>query len=269
MPPSLGVVFDEVGDGVFRRRYESLDLNVGVVIGEDGVLVIDTRSTEQEAAELRDELAQLTRKPVKWVVNTHWHWDHAYGNAVFEDAEIWGHELCQIALETRGEEMKAAAKKWLPETSYDDIDRVRIVPPTRTFSERATVAIGRSVDLSYYGFGHTDNDIVVTVPHGDVAFFGDLIEEGAPPNFGDSHPVAWPLTLALASEFLPSTIVPGHGDVVDPAFVENQRQELVEVAELSAQVVAGDLEIEEASGQGPYDVEVMRVALLRAQAVTA
>ena len=99
------------------------------------------------------------------------------------------------------------------EQADDEIDRVRIVPPTRTFSERATVAIGRSVELSYHGFAHTDNDIVVTVPDGGVAFFGDLIEEGAPPNFGDSHPVAWPLTLRLASEALPSTIVPGHGDV--------------------------------------------------------
>lgn len=266
---SLGLVFDELAEGVFRRRYESLDLNIGVVIGEDGVLVIDTRSTEREAAELRDELAGLTQKPVRWVVNTHWHWDHAYGNAVFEDAEIWGHELCQIALETHGEEMKAAAKKWLPEASHEEIDRVRIVPPTKTFAERATVAIGRSVDLSYHGFGHTDNDIIVTVPDGGVAFFGDLIEEGAPPNFGDSHPVAWPLTLRLASESLPPTIVPGHGDVVGPGFVDSQHQELVEVAELSARFVAGEVGLEEACALGPYGVDVMRSALLRAQAVTA
>jgi glyoxylase-like metal-dependent hydrolase (beta-lactamase superfamily II) len=267
--PNLGLVFDELADGVFRRRYESLDLNIGVIIGEDGVLVIDTRASEREAAELLAELGGLTPKPVRWVVNTHWHWDHAYGNAVFEDAEIWGHELCQIALETRGEEMKAAAKKWLPEANHDEIDQVRIVPPTKTFSEQATVAIGRSVELRYHGFAHTDNDIVVTIPHGDVAFFGDLIEEGAPPNFGDSHPVAWPLTLRLASDSLPSTIVPGHGDVVDPAFVDAQHQELVEVAELSTRFVAGEIELDEASAQGPYDAEVMRGALLRAQAVTA
>ena len=267
--PYSRLVFDELADGVFRRRYESLDLNIGAVIGEDGVLVIDTRSMEREAAELRDELARLTQKPVRWVVNTHWHWDHAYGNSVFEDAEIWGHELCQIALENHGEEMKAAAKDWLPETDHADIDRVRIVPPTRTFAERATVAIGRSVDLSYHGFGHTDNDIVVTVPDGGVAFFGDLIEEGAPPNFGDSHPVAWPLTLRLASESVPPTIVPGHGDVVDPAFVETQHQELVEVAELATRFIAGEVGLEEACASGPYSVEVMRSALLRAQAVTA
>ncbi|HEU4895005.1 MAG TPA: MBL fold metallo-hydrolase [Acidimicrobiia bacterium] len=262
-------MFDELGDGVFRRRYESLDLNVGVVIGEDGILVIDTRSSEREAAELLDELGRLDRRPVRWVVNTHWHWDHAYGNALFEDVEIWGHELCQIALETRGEEMKASAKGWLPESSHAEIDAVRIVPPNRVFSETASVAIGRAVDLSYHGFGHTDNDIIVTVPDEGVAFFGDLIAEGAPPNFGDSHPVAWPLTLRLASESLPPTIVPGHGDVVDAAFVESQRQELAAVAELATSFVAGEVDIDEAAALGPYDVEVMRVALRRAQAVSA
>jgi len=262
-------VFDELADGVFRRRYESLDLNVGVVVGEDGVLVIDTRACEREAVELRDELRHLTPKPVRWVVNTHWHWDHAYGNAVFEDAEIWGHELCKLALETRGEEMKKAARKWLPESSHDEIDRVRIVPPTKTFSDRATVAVGRSVELGYHGLGHTDNDIVVTVPEGGVAFFGDLIEEGAPPNFGDSFPVAWPLTMRIASRSLPSVIVPGHGDVVDPGFVEGQIQELVAVSELASAFVAGKIDLEEASEGGPYDSDTMRSALLRARTVAA
>jgi hypothetical protein len=77
------------------------------------------------------------------------------------------------------------------------------------------------------------------------------------------------VTLRLASESLPATIVPGHGDVVDRAFVETQHQELVEVAELSTRFVAGEIGLDEASAQGPYDAEVMRGALLRAQAVTA
>lgn len=260
-------MFDELADGVFRRRYESLDLNVGVVVGEVGVLVVDTRSCEREAVELRQELTALTSKPVRWVVNTHWHWDHAFGNAVFEDAEIWGHALCKIALETGGEEMKTAARRWLPESQFAEIDQVRIVPPTRTFTDQATLAIGRSVGLGYHGLGHTDNDIVVTVPEGDVAFFGDLIEEGAPPNFGDSFPIAWPDTMRVASRSLPSVIVPGHGDVVDPGFVENQIQELVAVAEAASAFVAEELDLEKGSGRGPYDTDTMRSALLRARAV--
>lgn len=260
-------MFDEVGDGVFRRRYESLDLNIGVVVGTDGVLVVDTRASHRQGQELADELPAITDLPVRWVVNTHWHWDHTFGNQVFRRAEIWGHELCATALSSRGEEMKSAAREWLPAEAHAEIEAVEIVPPVKTFSDRASVNIGRSVELTYHGFGHTDADIVVRVPDADVAFFGDLIEEGAPPAFGDSHPVAWPLTLILARKDSPATIVPGHGDVVDARFVDMQREELAEVAEVASQYVKGEIGLDEGVVRGPYSDEVMRSALLRAAAV--
>ena len=268
-PFNVRAVFDQVAEGVFRRRYESLDLNVGVVIGEDGVLIVDTRASHHQAGELIAELGEITSLPVRWVINTHWHWDHVFGNAMFPDAEIWGHELCQIALVSRGEEMKAAAKEWLPGRHHEEIDQVEIVPPGKTFSERASLAIGLDVTMGYHGFGHTDADIIVTVPDADVSFFGDLVEEGAPPSFGDSYPVAWPLTLRLASASLSETIVPGHGDIVDPAFVRSQHEELVAVAEVATDYVNGEIGLEEAAMSGPYGEDVMRSALLRAQAVAS
>lgn len=266
-PSSVGLMFDHLGDGVFRRRYESLDLNVGVVIGEDGVLVVDTRSSLREAAGLIDDLAQLTDLPVKWVVNTHWHFDHTFGNGAFRHCEIWGHELCQIALTRRSTEMKRSAIEWLGPERADEVEEVEVVPPGRIFSERASLDIGRRVEMAYFGFGHTDSDIVVSIPGSDVAFFGDLVEEGAPPVFGDGYPLAWPLTLRLASESPPGAIVPGHGDVVDPDFVRIQHEELVAVAELSIRFVDGEIGLDDAAGSGPYPEQVMRSALLRAQAV--
>lgn len=262
-------MFDEIGEGVFRRRYESLDLNVGIVIGDDGVLVVDTRASQREAFELRDQLAQFTSLPVRWVVNTHWHWDHVFGNAVFPEAEIWGHELCQIALAERGEEMKPAALEWLSEDRWEEIDEVEIVPPSKIFSDKASIDIGRVVDLRYHGFGHTDADIVVLVPDSDVAFFGDLVEEGAPPSFGDSYPVSWPLALRLAMNEMPDTVVPGHGGVVGPGFVRSQHEELVAVAELATRFVTGDVGLDEAAASGPYGAEVMESDLIRAQAVAS
>lgn len=124
-------MFDQLGEGVYRRRYESLDLNVGVVVGDDAVLVVDTRSTRREAEELLGELRQLTSLPVRWVVNTHWHFDHTFGNGVFADVEIWGHELCQIALAERGQDMLAGVREWFPEERHSEIDDVRIVPLPR------------------------------------------------------------------------------------------------------------------------------------------
>lgn len=260
-------MFDQLAEGVFRRRYESLDLNVGVVLGEDGTLVVDTRASHRQAAELLEELPRITSLPVRWVVNTHWHWDHVFGNAMFPGAEIWGHELCQIALIQRGSELKSRAKA--PNQENPEIDEVEIVPPTKTFADRASLDIGRAIEMNYFGFGHTDADIVVAVPDADVSFFGDLVEEGAPPSFGDSYPVAWPLTLRLASENLSRTIVPGHGDVVDPGFVQSQHEELVAVAELATDFVNGEIDLDEAAASAPYAEEVMRRALLRAQAVAS
>ena len=260
-------MFQELGDGVFRRRYESLDLNVGVVVGDDGILIVDTRATDREAAELEADLAHLTSLPVRWVVNTHWHWDHAFGNSRFRGAEIWAHELTRVALETIGEEMKESAKKWLAPEYHGEIDQVEIVVPDHTFSESISLAIGRQVDLTYHGFGHTDADIVVRIPGSGVAFFGDLIEEGGPPNFGDSHPVAWPLTLRLAAADPPHVAVAGHGDIVDEAFIRSQHADLVAVADLATAHVAGELTLEEAAAAGPYPVAVMESALIRARAV--
>lgn len=236
-------------------------------MGEDGLAVIDTRSTHREAQVLLDELAKLSPKPVRWVINTHYHWDHVYGNAMFDGAEIWGHELCRLALQAVGEEMKESAKSWLPAELHGDIDEVRIVPPQSTFSDHVSLDIGREVSMSYHGLGHTDSDIVIRVPDAGVVFFGDLLEEGAPPNFGDSYPMAWPLSLRLASEDLPDVVVPGHGDTVNGEFVAGQLSELARVAELASAFLTGETELEEAAAQGPYPVDVMKSALLRAAAV--
>lgn len=260
-------MFDELAEGVYRRRYQSLDLNVGVVIGDAGVLLVDTRASHREAMELADELRSLTPLPVRWVVNTHWHWDHTFGNAVFPGAEIWGHELTQIALTDRGEEMKEDAKAWLDEEMHPQIDEVAIVPPTQVFSAKASLDIGRDVHLAYHGFAHTDADIVVEVEDADVVFFGDMIEEGAHPSFDDSHPTAWPVTLQLASHDTTGTFVPGHGDVVDRAFVNGQLEELGTVASIAQRLIAGEIDLDVATRSGPYPIEVMRTALLRAQAL--
>ena len=155
-------MFEELADGVFRRRYESLDLNVGVVLGEHGILVIDTRASHVEADELREELGSLTTLPVRWVVDTHWHWDHTFGNARFPEAEIWGHELCRKTMVELGDSMKEDAAAWLPDR-LDEIAEVVITPPTSVFDTAASIDLGPVVvEMTYHGRGHTDSDIVVT-----------------------------------------------------------------------------------------------------------
>ncbi len=100
-----------------------------------------------------------------------------------------------------------------------------IKPPTVTFRDALDLHLGgRDIRLWHPGLGHTDSDIVVLVD--DVVVAGDLVEEGAPPSFGDSFPRAWVETLGLLAGTISGTVVPGHGDIVDKAFVLTQRDEI-------------------------------------------
>jgi glyoxylase-like metal-dependent hydrolase (beta-lactamase superfamily II) len=258
-------MFEELANGVFRRRYESLDLNVGVVLGEQGILVVDTRASHVEADELREELRTLTTLPVRWVVDTHWHWDHTFGNARFPEAEIWGHELCRKTMVELGDSMKEDAAAWLPDR-LEELAEVVITPPTSVFESSASIDLGRVVvEMTYHGRGHTDSDIVVTV--GDVSFMGDLLEEGAPPVFDDGFPMSWPVTLESAAEIGSSIIVPGHGDTLDRAGAAAQLEEIRAVADLARRCLEEGFPVTEAAILGPYPPDVMASALERALAV--
>lgn len=252
--------FDEIGDRVFRRRYNELDLNIGVVIGEAGIVVVDTRASHQDADEFKAELRRLSRVPVVAVVNTHYHWDHVWGNARFPNVPIWGHVRCREYLETAGEVMRAAVLDQLPTEQHASVREVVTTPPTHSFTAVASIDLGdREVWLSYHGRAHTDSDIVVRVADSGVIFMGDLVEQGAPPQFGSSYPLDWPTTVEAIEVDLFPTVVPGHGDVVDPGFVRGQREELAAVAE----AVAAHPPESANPPAGPYPEETMAAAWAR------
>ncbi len=200
--------WDEVGDGCFRRRYETFDLNIGVVRGSDGVLVFDTRCHTEEAEELLDELRALGRAPVRRIVNSHWHFDHHWGNerfvqqsrtpmpgfaAVATDLEIWAQARFVEGLDHE----TAAAKEWLS-TSRPEwaslIGALQLAFPDRLVDDEHVIDLGdREVVLRHPGRGHTDNDLVLVASDSDVVYAGDIVEESAPPAYGDdSFPLEWP-----------------------------------------------------------------------------
>ena len=210
MPGMTG--WTEIGDRVFVRRYAFFDQNIGVVMGGDDVMVIDTRSSHVQGREVLDDLRELTTAPVTLVVDTHGHFDHAFGNHVFRPAPIWGHVGCGPFLERTGEARKARIATEVPELAADLADVV-IDPPDRTFSETADLDLGdRRVELRFLGRGHTDHDIVIRVPDAGVLFAGDLLENGAVPSFGDAYPLDWPETAFRVAELAQGVVVPGHGD---------------------------------------------------------
>jgi glyoxylase-like metal-dependent hydrolase (beta-lactamase superfamily II) len=260
--------WQEVGDRVFRRRYPALDLNVGAVLGDDEVLVIDTRSWRAEAEELLRELRTLTSLPCRQVLNTHAHFDHCFGNAIFRPAAFWGHERCAEDLRLHGEEQRRNVMGRYPDAAAD-LASLELVPPDRLVAERATVDVGgRRVELLHLGRGHTDNDLVAMVPDAGVAFAGDLVEQGAPPSFGDAWPLEWPATLERLLDVATPVVVPGHGDVAGPELIRVQAGEQHAVADLCRQVLAGELTTEEALRRGPYPSETLQMALDRARATS-
>ena len=207
----------------------------------------------------------MTTLPVRWVVDTHWHWDHTFGNARFPEAEIWGHELCRKTMVELGDSMKEDAAAWLPDR-LEEIAEVVITPPTSVFGTAARIDLGPVVvEMTHHGRGHTDSDIVVTV--GDVSFMGDLLEEGAPPVFDDGFPLSWPITLESAADIGSSIIVPGHGDYLDRAGAAAQLEEIRGVATLARRCLEEGLPVADAALLGPYPPEVMISALERALAV--
>ncbi len=236
----------EVGPGVFRRRYAAFDQGICVVVGDGEVLVADTRSTADQARELLEDLRWLTPLPVRVVVNTHVHFDHTFGNAQFAKAAIWGHTRCAGELLRNGEARRAGVVAWARGSGPDGaaladaVASVEIVPPRHIVGDDGGILEvgGRLVELHYLGRGHTDADLVLAVPDAGVVIAGDLVEEGAPPSFEDSYPLDWPETLdrvaALArSVALPgraAVVAPGHGAVVDVAFVEHQAEDLRAIA---------------------------------------
>ena len=203
----------EIGDRVFVRRYAFYDQNIGVVLGDGAALVIDTRSTHVQGREILADLRMLTTDPVTTVVvDTHGHFDHAFGNHVFRPATIWGHAGCPRFMARNAEPKKAQIALAEPSLA-GELAEVVIDPPDRLFETATTIEVGgRPVELRFLGRGHTDHDIVVLVPGADVVFAGDLVEGGAVPYFNDGYPLDWPATAEALAGLVTGTIVPGHGD---------------------------------------------------------
>jgi glyoxylase-like metal-dependent hydrolase (beta-lactamase superfamily II) len=245
-------VWVELGDRVFVRRYPFFDQNIGVVLGDGEVLVVDTRSTHVQAREILTDLRELTAAQVTVVVDTHGHFDHAFGNSVFRPATIWGHDRCVTFMARTGEARRAVIAAEEPEIAAD-LSEVVIDPPDRTFAETAYVEVGgRHVELRYLGLGHTDHDIVMNVPDAGVLFAGDLVENGAVPFFGDGYPLDWPETTSRVAELVVGVVVPGHGDQADRAFAESQAASLAGLAELGRRVHRGELSEEDALPLTPF-----------------
>lgn len=245
----------EIGDRFFVRRYAFYDQNIGLILGNGEAVVIDTRSTHVQGREILDDVRALTSLPITTVIDTHGHFDHAFGNAVFRPATIWGQAGCVPFMERTGERRKPRIAADEP-TLAADLAEVVIDPPDRTFDAFATIEVGgRAVELRYLGRGHTDHDAVITVPGTDVVWAGDLLEQGNVPFFGDSYPLDWPATAATLARLVDPArgiVVPGHGDHAGRAFADAQAASFTALVEAAQRVAAGDVTLDDAIATQPF-----------------
>jgi glyoxylase-like metal-dependent hydrolase (beta-lactamase superfamily II) len=262
-------VWTEIGDRVYVRRYAFYDQNIVAVRGDDGFLIVDTRVSHRQADEILADLRELGAEPVRAVINTHGHNDHAFGNHRFRPAPIWGHARCARMVTETGAAQLAAVAAAIPALA-DELAEVVLDPPDRTFDGDSAVvdfdAGGRPIELRYLGRGHTDNDIVVLIPDADVLLAGDLVENGAPPFFGDGYPIDWPATLEQMVELATGVVVPGHGDHADRAFVVRSMVEIRTIAELATLVHHGTIGLDDAVLRTAYPADAAREPLERALA---
>ncbi|MFI8302811.1 MBL fold metallo-hydrolase [Streptomyces sp. NPDC085927] len=224
--------WERLAPGVGRCRLPVWDCTAGLVVGADAVLLVDAGSSLREGARLRTEAQALAGRRVTHLALTHSHFDHVLGAAVFAGAEVFGAVGLDTVLARGHEELRADAERHGLDTRKAQEAVDALVTPRHTVAGEWTLDLGggRRALLANMGPGHTAHDLAVLVP-GDpgVVFCGDLVEESGEPQAGpDAVPSQWPgaldRLLALGGE--DAVYVPGHGAVVDAAFVRAQRDAL-------------------------------------------
>ncbi|MDO0933059.1 MBL fold metallo-hydrolase [Streptomyces sp. DG2A-72] len=234
----MSVTWEELGwerlaAGVGRCRLPVWDCTVGLVVGAGAALVIDAGSSLPEGARVRAGAQELAGHRVTHLALTHPHFDHVFGAGAFAGAELYGAVGIDTAYSHTGrEELRTDSVRHGLDAGLADEAVQALTPPRHHVSGEWTLDLGggRQVLLANVGPGHTAHDLAVLVP-GDpeVVFCGDLVEESGEPQAGaDAVPTHWPAALDrlldLGGE--DALYVPGHGAVVDAAFVRAQRNAL-------------------------------------------
>ncbi|CAA9370150.1 MAG: MBL-fold metallo-hydrolase superfamily [uncultured Nocardioidaceae bacterium] len=265
--------FTEVAHRVWVARHAWLDVNVTVVAGDRGLLVVAALGADRAARALAEELRRLGRGEVVAVVNTHEHFDHTFGNRALRDAwpeaQLVAHEDAAASTVASGDAAKAVYADDVDDPHRADVLATEPLPADRTFSSVWALDLGdRVAEVVHPGRGHTAGDVVVRVPDADVLVAGDLVEESAPPSYGpDSFPLDWPASLDLALGLVGdgTVVVPGHGDVVGIDFVRDQRGDIGMVAETIYDLASRSVPLEDAlrHTEWPFPAERLGDAVRR------
>ena len=241
--------FEKVADGIYYAT-ASGTMNVGansaVIVNDDETLVVDSETSPAAGQAIVDDVKAITNKAIGYIVDSHYHYDHAFGNQVFIGrAQVIGHDNTwrrlstnetlqqytflnsvqpvparvealkqRIAQETDPQQKAALERQVKNSLAYlEQVKEVKVTPPNVTFDKVMTLHRGgREMRLIYLGRGHTDTDVVVFLPKERIVCTGDLMESVVS-YMGDSYPEEWIGTLERLKALDFDTVLPGHGVV--------------------------------------------------------
>ena len=214
-----GTEVSEIAPGIFvhQGRYEPQSpenrgdmANASFVVGTDAVAVIDTLGSAVAGRELRSAIRAVTDKPISYVINTHMHPDHVFGNAAFKEDNptFVGHYKLARGLGSRAERYLAINKTMLGEEAFEGIE---IIVPTLAVEDSLNLDLGgRTLVLETQATAHTDNDLTVTDTATDTLFLGDLLFSVHVPTL-DGSITGWLALVDELSQRKAARVVPGHG----------------------------------------------------------
>jgi len=206
------ISFTKLSDHAWAYTAEG-DPNTGVIVGDDAVLVADTQATPAMAADVIRRIREVTDKPIRYVVLTHYHAVRVLGASAYRPEQIIASQDTYDLIVERGEADKASEIGRFPRL-FRDVESVPpgLTWPTITFQKKMTLWLGKlEVQILQLGRGHTKGDTVVWLPGDRVLLSGDLVEFDATPYAGDAYFQDWPGTLDNVAALKPRALVPGRG----------------------------------------------------------
>jgi glyoxylase-like metal-dependent hydrolase (beta-lactamase superfamily II) len=211
------ITFDTIGPDLYAFTAEG-DPNSGIIVGDDGVMVIDAQATPVMARQVIERVKKVTDKPIKYVLLTHYHAVRVLGASAYGGAEILASVGTRDLIVERGKADMDSEIGRFPRLFRAVESIPGLTWPTVTFPDQVSIWLGkREVRIMHIGRGHTAGDVVAYVPDANVVFSGDLVEYHSACYCGDAHFTDWPATLDRLAEFSAAALVPGRGAALKSA----------------------------------------------------
>ena len=214
--PSWKSGLQEIAPNVFAHIHSGVGwdiCNSGFIVGDDGVLVIDAMMVASQVRPYLEEIRKVTDKPIRYLVNTHHHVDHSFGNQFYLPTEVVSHRGCRESMITAGADVESLSQRY-PQYR-DDWVQSRLTPASITYEDKMIVHLGdRVIELLHPGPAHTYGDTLVYLPRERVLFTGDVAFQYLTPLARDGHVSNWiKVTNGILKDVNATTLVMGHGPV--------------------------------------------------------